>query len=56
MRSYCKSVSSFTLQYDSDETECGETNYNSNGVLLWISNIALSTPLDRKMGENKNSG
>ena len=41
----CKSVSSFILQYYSDEKECGETNYNSNGVLLWISNIALSTPL-----------
>ena len=44
-------------QYDSDVRECAETNYDSNGVLQWISNIAaLSTRLGRKMGENENSG
>ena len=50
---YIKSLWSFIFQYDSNVRECAETNYDSNGLLLWISNIALSTRLGRKMGENE---
>lgn len=50
---YFKSLWSSLLQYDSNVRECAETNHNSNGVLLWISNITLSARLGRKMGENE---